>query len=93
MGLRSGGNGTVSLSGGSLNLGNNTGFYVGRDFGSTGLVQQTGGSVTGLANTAGIFSIGDQPGSNGTYNLQAGSLAQNGAAYIGNGGKNCRRVR
>lgn len=67
-------------AGASLTIGNNTsfasnglnsnGFFVVGDFGSTGIVNQTGGSVK---LTDGSFNLGNQGGT-GTYNLSAGAL-------------------
>ncbi|MDB5394773.1 MAG: uncharacterized protein JWM91_2279 [Rhodospirillales bacterium] len=71
-----GSNGNATISGGVLNIGtigtdpNNlhASFQVG-DFGGTGLVTQTGGTV----NITGSLNIGNQGGT-GTYNLQDGTV-------------------
>lgn len=84
VGLRTGGKGALNISGGSINLAEGAAFFVAREFGSTGVVTQTGGSIAGSRN---LFVIGDSFGSSGTYNLHAGSVSCE-AVFIGGAGGN-----
>lgn len=86
VGLRPGGKGALNISGGSINMGDGAAFFVSREPGSTGIVTQTGGSIAWPAVSSGLFVLGDQFGSSGTYNLQGGSISSNGAAFLGGGG-------
>lgn len=75
-----GADGSFTLSGGSLVIdglppfgGGSSGLRVG-DFGGTGVMTQTGGSVViGSATVAGSLNVGNQGGT-GTYNLSGGTL-------------------
>ncbi|MFC3712995.1 autotransporter-associated beta strand repeat-containing protein [Sphingoaurantiacus capsulatus] len=67
--------GALNVSGGSLTFG--TGLQVG-DFGGSGTVNQTGGSIViqpgcGDASRCALFNIGNQGGT-GVYNISGGSL-------------------
>ena len=82
VGSGAGANGTLFVSGGSLTL--NVGMRVG-DFGGTGLVSQTGGTVT-LEQTCEdddrcpSLNIGNQGGT-GTYTISGGSLVLSGGSH------------
>ena len=72
--------GTYNLSGGSLNAAE---LYVGGD--GAGTLNQTGGAISIQSNgsTQGALVVGSSAGSNGTYNLGAGSIS---AQVLGIGG-------
>lgn len=82
VGSGAGANGTLFVSGGSLTL--NVGMRVG-DYGGTGLVSQTGGTVA-LQQTCEdndrcpSLNIGNQGGI-GTYSISAGSLVLSGGSH------------
>jgi fibronectin-binding autotransporter adhesin len=82
VGSGAGANGTLNVSGGTLTL--NVGMRVG-DFGGTGTVQQTGGTVQ-LLQTCDVvascasLNIGNQGGT-GTYNISGGQLLLNGGSH------------
>ncbi len=82
------GTGTLNIqAGANLEVGNSdsfgvngltsNGFIVVGDFGSTGVVSQTGGSVT---LTDGSFNLGNQAGT-GTWSISAGSLTLEGGLH------------
>jgi hypothetical protein len=81
LGEGAGNSGSATISGGVLNIGGTSpatlksALQVG-DFGGTGLVTQTGGTV----NVTGSFNIGNQ-GGNGTYELENGTLNLLGGLY------------
>jgi fibronectin-binding autotransporter adhesin len=81
------GNGTLNVNGGLVDA--QTDIIVGNNNGSTGLVNQTGGTVNvgSVAHTKWLF-IGNNGGSVGTYNLSGGNLNLSQRLYIGNNGNN-----
>ncbi|MFZ5781135.1 MAG: autotransporter-associated beta strand repeat-containing protein [Pseudomonadota bacterium] len=82
VGSGAGANGALNVSGGTLTL--NVGMRVG-DFGGTGTVHQTGGTVQ-LLQTCDVvascasLNIGNQGGT-GTYNISGGQLLLNGGSH------------
>jgi fibronectin-binding autotransporter adhesin len=81
VGQNSGGNGTLEISAGSVSIGN--WFAVGR--GGTGVVNQTGGTITKTGN--GGVSVGNFEGSNGTFSISGGLFdVQSGDLFAGEGG-------
>jgi autotransporter-associated beta strand protein/T5SS/PEP-CTERM-associated repeat protein len=62
--------GTLIMSGGSLTKTGGDETFVGRDNGGTGTITQTGGSVTLNHN----LYLGQNSGSNGTYNISGNAL-------------------
>lgn len=87
VGLRTGGNGTVNLSGnGLLELGDTGNFTIGGQTGTTGLVVQTGGSITDTSATATPLIIGRDSGSTGTYRLSGGTATFLADSRVGAGG-------
>ena len=69
---------TINMSGGTLSGGH---MYVGNNNSATGIVNQTGGSVT----MSGNIQIGEG-GCTGTYNLSNGGTVTAASLYAGNGG-------
>lgn len=92
IGLRTGGNGTLNLSGnGTLELGDTPNFTIGGNGGTTGRFNQTGGTVTDTAGTTPLV-IGRDGGSTGRYDFSAGSATYLADSTIGAGGSGTMNI-
>ncbi len=82
---RSGGGGTLNISGGSILQTNSNGGNCEIGEGTSGTVNQTGGSVTIASND---IWIGQGGGASGIYNMNGGSLSVNSWIAVGRQGGN-----
>jgi len=85
-GATSAGTNTMDMTGGTINSG--AWFVVGRDSGSSGVFNQSGGTVNAATTSGGAFAVvGSFGGSTGEVNLSNGSFnAQGAGLFVGEGG-------